>query len=252
MDTPPPSSAAARPAYLADERRAGTAGPAEAAPSRGGLAGLGRWARTLPAHVPAVLPAIAVWLVGSPALAIGWYAFSRLAYVGFLCGALLHTSGRDAPADPAAQQAAWLRFRRRVSIVMDNDAAAFCALNVITRGTLDVGLSVAWTAVLGTFLGVFGLAVKAWATASLRPGAYYWRNFFLPAERAHVSAEGPYRWLSDPMYSVGYLPLYGLAVFMRSLPGLVGAAVAQATMLFLVARVERRVFSEEHAPTASR
>lgn len=31
---------------------------------------------------------------------------------------------------------------------------------------------------------------------------------------------------------------------MRSVPGLVGAAVAQATMLFVVARVERRVFTD--------
>lgn len=248
MDTPPPSPATAPPAFLADERRAAPAGPAEPATREGGLAGLQRWARTLPAHVPALLPAIAVWLVGSPTLAIAWYGVSRLAYVGFLCGALLHTAGREAPADPAAQQSAWLRFRRRVSWVMDNDAAAFSALCVVTRGTLDVGLPLWATALLGTSLGVFGLAVKAWATASLRPGAYYWRNFFLPAERAHVSAEGPYRWLSDPMYSVGYLPLYGLAVFMRSVPGLAGAAVAQATMLFIVARVERRVFTDE-APT---
>ena len=44
---------------------------------------------------PALLPAIAVWLVGSPTLAIVWYGVSRLAYVGFLCGALLHTEAAD-------------------------------------------------------------------------------------------------------------------------------------------------------------
>ncbi|MBL9089140.1 MAG: hypothetical protein JNM10_18520, partial [Planctomycetia bacterium] len=59
MDTPPPSPATAPPAYLADERRAAPAGPAEpAAPARG-LGGLKRWAATLPAHLPALLPAIA-------------------------------------------------------------------------------------------------------------------------------------------------------------------------------------------------
>ncbi len=107
MDTPPPSSATAPPAYLADERRAAPTGPAEPAEGRSGDSGLKRWARTLPGHVPALLPAIAVWLVGSPTLAIVWYGVSRLAYVGFLCGALLHTAGREA-LDPTAQQAAWL------------------------------------------------------------------------------------------------------------------------------------------------
>lgn len=239
MDTPPPlARTTVEPGYVRERRGSVT-------PSRrtdDARARVGRWARTLPAHVPALLPALGVFLLGSPFVAAGWYLASRIAYVGYLSAALLRTSRSAAPADPAAQEAAWLRFRRRVSWVMDNDAAAFVALTLVTRGLPPVDAPTWLTLAGGALLGFVGLGVKAWATASLRPGAYYWRNFFLPAERAHVSLAGPYRWLSDPMYSVGYAPLYGLALFVRSGPGLVAAAVAQATMLLWVARVERRVF----------
>lgn|GEM_PF-1154657 len=208
-----------------------------------GWAGLGAWARTLPFHVPALVPALAVLLANSTALAAAWYGLSRGAYAGSLCVALLDRSRFGAREDPAAQDVAWLRFRRRISLVMDNDAASFAALAWVTRGTLGGG-GPAWLfPAVGVALGVVGLAVKMWATASLPAGAYYWRNFFVHEDRAHVSAAGPYRWLTDPMYSVGYLPLYGLALVTGSSWALGAAAVAQASMLFVVVPVERRVFA---------
>lgn len=239
-----PSSGTAEAAPYADGGGLGARTATGTAPGvRRGWTGLAAWARTLPAHAPALLPALAVLLVGSATLAMAWYAVSRAAYVGYLFVALRARARHGAHEDRATQEAAWLGFRRRVSWVMDNDAATFAALAWVTRGTLVLqGPSWAWLAG-GAALGVVGLAVRALATASLPAGAYYWRNFFVHEDRAHVSQAGPYRWLSDPMYSVGYLPLYGLALFLASAAALAGAAVAQATMLLVVVPVERRVFA---------
>ena len=198
-----------------------------------------RWVARMLGHLPAALPAVALVVVGSPALAIGWYAASRLFYVLYVATVLRRVAARGTNEDLTAREAEWQRFRRHVSWVMDNDVGAFIALNVVTRGSIDLP-GPTWAAMaLGALLGVVGLWVKGWATASLPPGAYYWRNFFIHVERAHVSLAGPYRWLSDPMYSVGYWPLYGLALFLGSGPGLLASLGAQVLILLLAARVER-------------
>lgn len=42
-----------------------------------------------------------------------------------------------------------------------------------------------------------------------------------------LAVHGPYRWLKNPMYGVGNLSAYGMALIERSWVGLVASAVAQ-------------------------
>ena len=81
--------------------------------------------------------------------------------------------------------------------------------------------------------------MKVWAASSLAPGTYHWRDFFVPADGRVRSTSGPYRFLSNPMYTVGYAHAYGVAVFLRSAPGLWAAAIAQDAILLLMVTVER-------------
>ncbi|NOT28871.1 MAG: hypothetical protein HOP15_00320 [Planctomycetes bacterium] len=122
---------------------------------------------------------------------------------------------------------------------MLGDSVALVSLCLVTRGTFEspgpdwLGLAV------GALLVVLGIGVKTWAAASLDEGTFYWRDFFVPREHRSLSAAGPYRWLSDPMYSLGYAHAYGLALLLRSGPGLAASAFAQAAVLLLARRVER-------------
>jgi len=90
-------------------------------------------------------------------------------------------------------------------------------------------------------LMVVGGLTKFWAAVTLGDRAYYWYNFFT-TERAPLNTRGPYRFLKNPMYTVGYLPLYGLALFTMSLPGLVAAVFDQAAILMFHRWVEEPHF----------
>jgi protein-S-isoprenylcysteine O-methyltransferase Ste14 len=123
---------------------------------------------------------------------------------------------------------------------MDNDAAALFALCITTASSLgDVGLPSLLVTLIGVALTLLGFGMKLWATVSLPPGAYHWRDFFVRSD-APVGAGGPYRFLSDPMYTVGYAHAYGIALLFRSVPGLIGALAGQALMLLLNVLVEGR------------
>jgi protein-S-isoprenylcysteine O-methyltransferase Ste14 len=191
-------------------------------------------------HSPVLVPAVALVLLGSAWLAALWLAVTRLGYVVYVALSLRAEDGRPAPRSPEDGDASWRRFARRASWLMDADAAAFAALAIVTRDTIALPVA-RWVPIaVGAALFVLGLAVKAWAARSLFEGAYFWRSFFVRSDGDGLSARGPYRWLSDPMYTVGYAHAYGLALALLSGPGLFAALVAQALILALNHLVERR------------
>jgi len=185
-----------------------------------------------------------------PAVAVAWFVAARLAYVLYV-GRTLRTRerrGAGAPdADPRTAEAEWTRFRVRASWLMDHDAVAFVTLCLVTFSTwrTDLPWAVTWT--VGGVLVVAGFSVKAWAAASLPPGSYHWRSFFLPGEAGPRSRQGPYRWISSPMYTLGYAHAYGAAVAARSLHGLAAAAFAHAAILALHVLVERPHVRRTHS-----
>ncbi len=76
----------------------------------------------------------------------------------------------------------------------------------------------------GVALFAVGLVVKLWATITVGVDVYYFRDMFLGRPVAAVCEGGPYRYLRNPMYSLGQLQGYGYALLYGSLPGVVAAA----------------------------
>ncbi len=190
-------------------------------------------------HAPLVLAGLAVAVVGSVSLAVAWFVASRLAYV-VLVGLWLRAQSKAGTLSPrGGPDAAWRRFRDRASRLMVGDAIAFGALCVVTRGTFALPGPTWLGLAAGALLVVLGVGIKVWATRHLDEGSFYWRDFFVPAAHGRRSASGPYRWMSNPMYTVGYAHAYGFAVLLGSGPGLAGAVFAQLAIALLAALVER-------------
>ena len=84
-----------------------------------------------------------------------------------------------------------------------------------------------------------GAGIKLWAAASLGGKAYYWYNFFDPEAPVAARAPGPYRFIRNPMYTLGYLQTYGLAILFGSLPALIASGFDQVAVLVFNHVVER-------------
>ena len=164
-------------------------------------------------------------------------SLSRLAYVLFV-GITLNREKREASE--------FRRFRRVASIVMNNDAAAFILLCVLTRNTLALPVSTTVSVITGAALVLVGLGTKLWAARTLGSDAYFWHNFFDPANARGPVATGPYRYVSNPMYTIGYLQTYGLALITRSLPGMIAAGFAHAAIITFYRIVEKPHFEQLH------
>jgi len=174
-------------------------------------------------------------------IALAYHLASRLAYVLYV-GLTLSRQDRTAHLTRRhGAEAAFRRFRRAAAFVMANDAVSLAVLCLVSANTLHLGLPRGLTFAVGAVLALVGVATKMWAAATLGDG-YYWRNFFTPPEQIVTKAAGPYRWLRNPMYTVGYLPVYGLALVTASAFGLVAALFDQGAILTFYHLVEKPHF----------
>jgi protein-S-isoprenylcysteine O-methyltransferase Ste14 len=203
--------------------------------------GIGQMRRVALASFTLVVSALLV-VSGSAVLAGIWLVIGRLLYVLYVGLSLAAEDRSRALSRRHGAEGAYARFRDISGWTMLTDSLAITVLCIVTRGTLPE-VAPRWAVVTaGVALVAIGMGIKWWAAASLEPGSYFWRNFFVPPVNPSKSARGPYRWVSNPMYTIGYAHAYGFALLMQSGPGLVAAAFAQGAVLVMHMMVERPHF----------
>lgn len=200
----------------------------------------GPWTpRLLAAHAALVPVQVGVLLLDSVPVALAFTLASRAAYIGYVAVVLRRQDRDGAYSRRFGPEPAYRRFRAAAMLLMNNDAVAIVLACLAGRWTFEVpGPDWApWAA--GIALAAVGIGIKSWAARSLPDGAFFWRSFFVPPTESKWVAVGPYRWLDDPMYTLGYLHAWGLALALCSVPGLIAAGVANAGILLVQYTIER-------------
>jgi protein-S-isoprenylcysteine O-methyltransferase Ste14 len=167
---------------------------------------------------------------------------ARLTYVGYVWVGLTRQQSDSWWTSRRGIEDGFARFRRGASVVMTIDALSFVAMCLGSWGTLPAFLPRVASIAVGVVLVLLGVGTKLWAAATLGGKAYYWYNFFTAAAPVARASTGPYRYLKNPMYTVGYLQTYGLALISGSLAGLIAAVCDQAAILVFHWRVESAHF----------
>ena len=180
------------------------------------------------------------------AIVVTYAILSRMAYVLFVGTVLRREERTEIYTQRFGRAEAFRRFRRTAALIMNHDAFAFILLCVVTRNTWQLPLARGVTFAIGAVLVVIGLGTKLWAARTLGSDAYYWHNFFDPDEAIGPISSGPYRFISSPMYTIGYLQTYGLALILRSFPGLMVAGFLQVSIMIFYFLIEKPHFHRLH------
>ena len=181
--------------------------------------------------------------------AFSYHIISRLAYVIGVGVALRRQEQHQAFTRNLDAEAGYRRFRRLAASLMNNDAVSFFIMCVLTRHTIHFPFPHVFV-VIGVILGLAGIAIKRWAAVSLERGSFFWRNFFVPEDYENYNPRGPYRYMRNPMYTIGYIHMYGWALANASLFGLIAAAFDQIAMLTFYYFVEKPHYEQLTGATA--
>jgi protein-S-isoprenylcysteine O-methyltransferase Ste14 len=133
-------------------------------------------------------------------------------------------------------------FHRWALRLQNLDGIAFGSLCLASMSTLAWESWIWPSRIIGAALIAIGMGTKAWAVRCLGMESYTWHDFFVPKEKLDRCRTGPYRWFSDPMYTVGYLQAYGIALALCSWHGFAASLIAQSSILLVNEFVEKPHF----------
>jgi hypothetical protein len=187
------------------------------------------WPRTLAMGTSVGFAVYGLPLLPGAAFAIGYFVGSMLFYL-LLIGLVLPQHGlRLRWIRTHGEEAAFSRFEGWLSVAFFHNALSLTHLSEATAGTGTWPLlpQPLLLGVVGTLL-VVSTVVKVWSAVVVGVGVYYWKDMFLGRPVSAFVVEGPYRWLSNPMYGVGQLSVYAIALYHHSGWGLAAAVLNQA------------------------
>lgn len=153
-------------------------------------------------------------LIAVSAVHVG-FRLAYFFYVGLILRSRHHRqeTSRDAYGE-------WLRFKKKAAFILNVDGLTLGMAAMLSFASLQVPLSFWWTLGIGIVLICSGIGVKVAAYRVVGIKGYYWYNFFCGDDERHYEARGVYKYLDNPMYTLGYLHAVGFAVVCRSSWGL--------------------------------
>ncbi len=92
-------------------------------------------------------------------------------------------------------------------------------------------------------LFIFGFIIKIWAAKAVSIDIYYWKDMFLGKKISDFVETGPYKYFSNPMYGIGQIQAYAIAIWYGSKHGLIAALINQ-TLIFLFFYMVEKKFIE--------
>lgn len=164
----------------------------------------------------------------NPAYAIAFYVFSTAAYIGFLYMVLPENGLRHWFMKRfGGEKRGYLAYEAAVAFLFFISGTAIGYISVAFDHTIPFTVDYAVIRPVSLLLFVVGWVVKIWAAKVVGVDIYYWKDMFYGRRISGFVAEGPYKYINNPMYGLGQLQTYATALWYLSLHGLIAALVYQ-------------------------
>lgn len=172
--------------------------------------------------------------------AIGYFTFSTLVYIGFIFLVLPQYGLRLKLIERFGEEKAYLYYEGFLAFAFFHNGVglSYISQSSVGSGFFDSVPSLVLMLLVGVLFTV-GMVVKIWSAIVVGIPVYYWKDMFLGRSVSEFVVTGPYKYLSNPMYGVGQVQVYAIAIYYNSIYGLIFGAINQALVFFFYFAVER-------------
>ena len=185
---------------------------------------------------------------GNEQLALRYALGSILFYVGFISIVLPQNGLRRWFIRRWGEEKGYLVFEATLGLLFFHNAAAIGYVATAAAGPRWAFIPEAVVVALAAVLFMVGSVTKLWAAIVVSVDIYYWKDMFLGRQVSGFVETGPYRYLSNPMYGIGQLQAYALALFFHSPTGLAIALINQCCVFLFYFAVEKPFIRRTYAP----
>ena len=174
-------------------------------------------------------------------LAVLYFLISEILYIGFLTLVLRKNGYRNWFIKKLrGEKKGYLVYEGILGFLFFNNAASMGYLVSSTAGNLFYFINKEILFVITATLFIIGFIVKIWAAKVVSIDIYYWKDMFLGRKISKFVVTGPYKYISNPMYGVGQLQAYAIAVWYGSAYGLIAAALNQSLIFLFYYLIEKK------------
>jgi protein-S-isoprenylcysteine O-methyltransferase Ste14 len=171
--------------------------------------------------------------------AIAYFVCSTFVYIGFIFLVLPQHGMRLKLIDKFGEEKAYLLYEGFLAFAFFHNGAS---LSFISQSSAGSGLNnppVEWMTLVAVILFLIGMIVKIWSAYVVGIPVYYWKDMFLGRKVSEFVETGPYKYLSNPMYGIGQVQVYAIAIYYNSVYGLIFGALNQLLVFLFYFAAEK-------------
>lgn len=171
--------------------------------------------------------------------AMAYFAFSTIAYIGFISLVLPENGLKLKLIEKYGEEKAYEHYEGFLAFAFFHNGVALTFISKSSAGSGfwgDVPAAVLMTAVVIIFS--FGVGIKIWSAWVVGVPIYYWKDLFMGRKICDFVVTGPYKYLSNPMYGIGQLQMYAIALYYNSMYGIIFCVINQLLVFLFYFTVE--------------
>lgn len=172
--------------------------------------------------------------------AILYFSVSTIVYVGFIFIVLPQHGLRLQLINKLGEENAYRYYEGFLAFAFFHNGVSLTFISQSSVGTGFWGGAPQPLILLpAVILFVVGLGIKIWSAYVVGIPIYYWKDMFVGRKVSEFVVSGPYKYLSNPMYGIGQIQVYAIAIYYNSVYGLIFGAINQALVFLFYFAVER-------------
>jgi len=161
-------------------------------------------------------------------LALAYFILSEILYIGFIYGVLPENGCRHWFIKKwGGEDRGYLAFEAILGFLFFNNAASIAYIASSTPGNIFDFLPGGFLLAIVIAMFGFGFTVKILAAKAASVDIYYWKDMFVGKKICEFVITGPYKYFNNPMYGVGQLQAYAVAIWYGSALGLFAVLLNQ-------------------------
>ena len=173
-------------------------------------------------------------------LAISYFFSGEILYIGFITLVLSRKGLHSWFIKKWGKNKGYLIFQTMAGFLFFHNAASIGYVASASQGTLFNFINKDALFIITALLFIGGFAVKVWAAKVVTIDIYYWKDMFLGKNISTFVVTGPYKYFSNPMYGIGQIPAYAIAIWYGSTYGLAVAFLNQVLVFSFYFLVEKK------------
>lgn len=183
--------------------------------------------------------------------ALSYFVIFEIAYFAYVTTLLSENGYRLKLISRLGEDKAYSTYQTWLGFIFYHNGASLGYVAATSPGNFLEFLPTSALYVIVFILFIIGFVTKVSAAWVVKIDVYYWKDMFVGRPVSEFVSSGPYRFFKNPMYGIGQLQGYAVAVYYQSKWGLLACALNQAAVFTFYHLTEKKFIDKVYSKNSS-